>query len=254
MKYAIPAVLVLLLAGCVATADAGIVRIGSGDFTPQASVITFSEPGHGLLEQNPVYTLTTVSLGTVTVSFNANFVGQAVVDAPSPPAQPGVRTISGTPTGPLTLTGSGVNYTFIVTDGSNPTSPVLSGTPMFNGPVSVLFSTPVAAVGLDGGFFNAVASTSIEAFDATGTSLGSVQNTQTGIEFFGLADSSGDNVISGISFYITGNETAGFAIDNLTFGSRAEFVPLSIPEPASLIVWSVLAGIVLGLGWRHRAH
>lgn len=43
-------------------------------------------------------------------------------------------------------------------DGSDPTSPALSGTPLFNDPVSMIFSTLVAGVGVDGGYFNNVAS------------------------------------------------------------------------------------------------
>jgi hypothetical protein len=122
-----------------------------------------------------------------------------------------------------------------VNDGASPTTPVLSGNPIFNGPISVLFSTPVAGVGLTGGYFDALFSTTIEAYDALGNSLGSITNSQLGFEFYGLADDSGMNVIKGISFYITGSEPAGFEIDNLTFGAAGAIVP-EIPEPSTLLL------------------
>ena len=74
-------------------------------------------------------------------------------------------------------------------------------------------------------------------------------NDSLGIEFFGLSDSSGSNVISGISFYVTGNEPAGYAIDNLTFGSAREVVG-TIPEPGSLLALCGL--LVSGLTLRTR--
>jgi hypothetical protein len=233
----------LLASGLVASvvAHAQIVRVSPGDFTPLASVITFSEPGYPLFTTNPVYTLATASLGSVTVSFGQNFVGQTVTGGfPS--------TITGLPTGPLTLVATG---TTIVGDGANPTSPVLSGTPTFNGPVSMLFSTDVAFVGLDGGFFNAIGGTSIQAFDVSGTSLGLVTNTALGIEFLGLTTASGLNVIRGLSFYITGSEPFGFAIDNVTFGSVRELVTPpgggAVPEPSTygLMGAAALLGAVM---------
>jgi hypothetical protein len=171
----------------------------------------------------------------VGVTFAGSFVGQTITGG-------SVKTLTGLPTGPLTL---GAGDTFITTDGANPTSPVLSGTPTFNGPISVLFSVPVAAVGLAGGFFDNINSTSITAFDANGAVLGTITNSQTGIEFYGLADSSGAAVIKGISFYITGAEAAGFAIDNLTFGG-AEVIVGRVPDAGSTFLFfsAVLGAMV----------
>lgn len=239
--FALAAVAAVTLAA--ARSEAAVIRLGQGAFTPEATTITFSEQPQGTV--NPVYALTTANLGGVTVSFGGHFVGQAAsVGFP-------VSLSDTTPTGPLALDPL-APATFIVGDGANPTSPVLSGTPTFNGPIAVLFSTAVAAVGLDGGFFNAIGGTSIEAFAADGSSLGIVTNTQLGIEFFGLADSTGANVIKGISFYITGNEPAGFGIDNLTFGSVDEIVdpPVggAVPEPGTLALLTLG-----GLGFVGRA-
>ena len=234
----------LVLGACLATsAHAQLVRIAAGDFTPEASVLTFDSAA-----TNPVYDVVTATLGTVTVSFGSNFAGQSIIGGF--PA-----TLTGSPTGPLTLLNDG--SVFVTGDGANPTSPVLSGSPTFNGPISVHFSKPVAAVGLDGGYFDAIGGTSIEAFSADGTSLGIVKNTQLGIEFFGLADASGDNVISGISFYITGDEPAGFAIDNLTFGSARELTNppggmTPIPEPSTYAAFASVGLILLIVRRFHR--
>lgn len=216
-------------------AQAALVDLGPGSFTPAATVITFSEQALGTV--NPSYSLAAGSLGTVNVDFAGSFVGQTITGG-------GVRTLTGSPTGPLTL---GAGNTFITSDGAAPTSPVLSGDPTFNGPISVLFSVPVAAVGLSGGFFDAIGGTTITAFDADGNTLGSITNTQTGIEFYGLADSGGAAVIKGISFYITGNEPAGFGIDNLTFGG-AEVVVGRVPDTGStLLLFSAVLGVFAAL-------
>ena len=210
-----------------------LINLGAGSFTPAASVITFSEVSLGTV--NPIFNFTAVpGLGNVTVSFEGFFVGQAACSSPCSPVTLSDHTPAA---GPLALDPAAPN-TFTVTDAANATSPVLTGTPTFNGPISVLFSVPVAGVGLKGGFFDALNSTTIEAYDANGNILGSVTNSVTGFEFYGLADSTGGNVIQGISFFITGNEPAGFAIDNLTFGAAAAIVPITrkITEPTPLIL------------------
>lgn len=240
-------VLGLAAVGCLiagtTSAKAAVVRLGPGSFTPQASVITFSEQALGTV--NPHYSLATASLGTVAVDFGGRFAGMSYS---------GVNpvTLTGSPTGPLSLlTGAGEHNTFITNDGANPTTPVLSGDPVFNGPICVLFDTDVAAVGLDGGFFDAANSTTIEAFDRQGNSLGSVTNNGTGIEFFGLLDAGGQNTIAGIAFYITGNEPAGFAIDNLTFGAAGQVVG-AVPVPASAVLMGLGGLGCLGSRFRRK--
>lgn len=225
--------------GCLlsgGTANAALINLGAGSFTPAASVITFSEADHPYGQKDPVY-----NIGGNTVSFGTNFVGQSVTGGFP-------LTLTGSPTGgALTLVANG--GTQITGDGANPTSPVLSGSPIFNGPISILFANPVAAVGLSGGYFNAIGATTIEAFDTTGASLGKIVNSMLGIEFYGLFDSTGSN-IAGVSFYITGDEPAGFAIDNVTFGDAN--VVVHVPEPASIALLGLgLAGI--GFSRRKRA-
>ena len=214
-------------------AQAALINLGPGSFTPAASVITFSEPGRNIGDTDPIY-----AIAGNTISFGEYFLGQTVVGG-------GVRTLTGSPTTPLSLVQNG--NAFITTDGANPTSPVLSGTPRFNGPISFTFATPVAAVGLSGGYFDAIGATTIEAFDSAGLSLGSIVNSAIGVEFYGLFDSSGSN-IAGVSFYITGSEPAGFAIDNVTFGDAD--VVVNAPEPATLAAFGAM---LAGLGLSRRA-
>jgi hypothetical protein len=117
---------------------------------------------------------------------------------------------------------------FITGDSDNPTSPVLSGTPKFNGIIEGCFIVPqnpdpntcdpnlIAAVSwfsLDAGFFNETGTTHLEWFDYQGAKLGEVYNSVTGIEHF---------VIEGIGIAswrigMVGGDTNGYAIDNIDF-------------------------------------
>lgn len=217
------------------TLPAQLVDLGPGSFTALAPTITFSEYALGTI--NPSYDFDNVlGLGDVTVDFAGAFLGQTVTGGFP-------LTLIGLPTGPLTLNSD--IETFITNDSANPTTPILSGTPLFNGPIAILFSRPVAAVGLSGGFFDAVGSTSIAAYGTDGAFLGSIVNSQTEVEFYGLRTASGMNDIAGVAFYITGNEDAGFGIDNVTFGSVRQLQ--TIPEPSTVVLMA--SGIAfLGLG------
>ncbi len=220
------------LASLVATAlPAQLVDLGPGSFSPLAPTITFSEYALGTI--NPSYHFAGVlGLGDVDVNFAGAFMGQTVTGGF--PA-----TLTGSPTNPLTL--DGTTQSFITGDAANPTSPILSGQPTFNGPIAILFSQPVAAVGLSGGFFNALGGTSIAAFGSNGAFLGSIVNTELGIQFYGLRTASGANDIAGVAFYITGDEPAGFGIDNVTFGSVRQLQ--TVPEPSTVLLMA--SGIAL---------
>ncbi|EHM02990.1 PEP-CTERM exosortase interaction domain protein [Acetobacteraceae bacterium AT-5844] len=227
-----------LAAGAVlfaGSASAAVVRVDEAAFVAGSGLITFSEFALGTT--NPVYAPATYGggAGSPTVTFDGYFQGQSA-GATNPGACPAGAAVSGcvlgTPTGPLSLDAASPD-TFIASDGSNPTSPVLSGSPLFNGSIAILFSTPQAGVGLQGGFFNAIGGTAITAFDAAGNLLGSVTNTGLGIEFLGLVTDDGLAQISGLLFSLVGSEPAGFAIDNVRFGGQGEVVT-PVPEPASI--------------------
>jgi hypothetical protein len=118
----------------------------------------------------------------------------------------------------------------------------------------MFFSQPVAAVALDGGYFDAIGATSITGFDVLGNVLGSFTNSALGIENYGFADASGNNVISGLAFYITGNEPAGFAIDNVQFGSASVvIIPNLTPEPGTITLFATgLVGVAAFARRRRR--
>ena len=100
----------LFIIGITGMANATLINLGAGSFTPAASVITFSEQPTRTV--NPVY-----NFPTYTVSFGGYFNGGL-----------------GTTTSGVSLGfDSSAPDTFITKDSSNPTSPVLSGTPTFNG-------------------------------------------------------------------------------------------------------------------------
>jgi hypothetical protein len=223
----------LVLAGALAAPlalNAALVNLGPGSFTALAPVITFD----GMVGQtNPSITLAAGALGNVTVSFAGHFAGQTESGG-----FPSTLTDHTPDAGPLALGGG---TTTVVTDSApGATDPELSGGPyIYNGPISMIFSTPVAAVGLKGGYFDAIGATTIEAYGENGEVLGSIVNTALGFEFYGLADSTGGNVIKGISFFITGAEPAGFEIDNITFG--AADVVVNVPDSGATLALFGLA-------------
>jgi hypothetical protein len=231
------------------SAEASIIRVTEANFVAGSGLITFSEKA--LNTVNPTYAPGDYGggVGSPTVTFDGFFTGQSLsatpgVDCPGAAASAcGV----GSPTGPLSLDAASPD-TFITTDGAAPNSPVLSGTPRFNGPIAVLFDVDLAGVGFDAGFFDAVGSTAITAFARDGSLLGSVSNIGTGIEFLGLVTDDGSEQIAGVFLDLVGTEPAGFAIDSLRFG-RAGQVTNPNPEPTTL----ALLGLgIAGLGFARR--
>lgn len=233
-----------------ASASADVVRVSADAFISGSGLITFSEFSQGTV--NPVYAPAAYGGGATspTVSFGGYFAGQGLSTTPGVDCPGGADTgcVVGIPTGPLGF-GVGAPDTFIVSDSSNPTSPVLSGSPTFNGSIAILFSVDQAGVGLEGGFFDAAGGTAITAFARDGTLLGSVTNLGTGIEFLGLVTDDGSAQIAGLLFSLVGDEPAGFGIDNLRFGIAGQVTP--IPEPST---WAMLGlGIaVVGMARRRQ--
>ncbi|MEI6486753.1 MAG: PEPxxWA-CTERM sorting domain-containing protein [Sphingomonadales bacterium] len=234
-------------------AQATVIRVSAANFVAGSGKITFSEYAIGTT--NPSYTPANYGggAGSPNVTFGGYFTGQSLsanpgVDCPGAAA---TACVVGSPTGPLSLAGASP-ATFITTDGANPTSPVLSGSPRFNGPIAVLFDSDQYGVGFDGGYFDAVGSTGITAFDRAGNLLGTVTNTGLGIEFLGLVTSNNTPQIAGVFLDLVGSEPAGFAIDNLRFGLPGEIVVGGgVPEPASWAMLMVGFGLT-GAAMRRR--
>lgn len=125
---------------------------------------------------------------------------------------------------------------FITDDANNPTSPVLSGTPQFEGDIKGRFVSPgtgkqvlVDKFALDAGFFNSVGSTELFWFDKDGNNLGSMKNTNgNGIQRFVVTGKG----IARWTIRRVHDDLSGFAIDNVSFdapqgacpGSRGDFI------------------------------
>jgi hypothetical protein len=108
---------------------------------------------------------------------------------------------------------------FITSDGSNPTSPVLSGEPLFEGPIVGHFVVPgtetpttVDLLQLDAGYINNPGSVEIVAHLANGETRTALADHE-GIDQISLATRG----IQSFTVQEVGNEEAGFAIDNLGF-------------------------------------
>lgn len=246
-----------------ATAQAAVVRISEANFRASAGLITFSELPVGTVNPNYAPAAYGGGIGSPNVTTGGFFLGQslsanAAVDCPGAAAS---ACVTGSPTGSLTLDPSSPNA-FIATDSSTPTSPGLSGSPTFNGPIALLFDTDQLGVGFSGGFFDAVGSTGITAFDRMGQLLGTVANGAIGIDFLGLVSATGTPEIAGVFLDLVGAEPSGFIIDNVRFGAAGDIMlppevpggegnPSAVPLPAGLPL--LIGGLgALGLLRRRR--
>ena len=119
--------------------------------------------------------------------------------------------------------GSSAGSPFITTDASNPTSPVLSGSPLFNGPIQGSFvdangkPATVTQFQLDAGYFDDLGSTQLTWFDSSGNVIGSQTNSELGIETFTIQVTANQSPIASWIIQEIGAEAAGFAIDNVSF-------------------------------------
>jgi hypothetical protein len=237
-----------LLAASPAITSAQVTAVGANAFGGSDPVITFDDtPQVPLGSQDPSYTFNSPDGSEITASFGGTFIGQVASDQNTSP----VTLTTDQPTGPLTLDPNG-STVFTTDDPASSTSPVLSGTPLFEAPISILFDHPVSKVGLTGGSFAAPDSVLMQAYGANGTILGSTTNSLSGFQFLGLADTTGANSISGISIFITASSpdvsassTSGFEIDNVTI------FPIPLPSALNMGLMG-LTGIISFSAVRRR--
>jgi hypothetical protein len=207
-----------------------VIRVERNQFRPEAGRITFSEVPPRTA--NPVYPPQAYGGGadSPTVRFGGHFQGRRVGAGDCPPGAMPTGCLGGAPSAPLRLAAE-APPTFTMQDG--PRGLVLVGTPGANGPIAVWFDRDMAAVGLDGGHFDAIGGTAITVYDRQGRQLGRTVNRSIGQEFLGLATRDLSPRIAGLEFHLVGPEPAGFGIDNLRFGAPEQVnIPgVRPPEP-----------------------
>jgi hypothetical protein len=232
-----------LIGGWLLISPAGAALVDGASAPLAISPYSFQTTEDGTA--NPTYTYTGVpGYGTLSISYGSFFDGQMGSDPFSPPAS-----VTGVPNSPLApsaytdpSTGAPDWQTIIEVDNnaSAPNTEVLGGLPVpatngFGGPVAILFSEPVTGGGgqLTVGYLDTAGLTTIEAFNADGTSLGTVTNTGTGYETFNLSDDTG---LPFEGLLITSSDPGGFGIDGV--GVTA------MPAPGAL---AVLPGFAVAL-------
>lgn len=265
------------LAVMAVAGQAAVVQIdGASPVLSGAAPITFSETqrnaagdvigGGGLNTVNPVYQA--VGPGSAGFSTGSIFAGQTrpgPFDAPAgclgATAANGAMISSGQCVLGAPVVGAGGSIGLaaggtarVVSEdlnGSDPPGPNdrLAGGDLTDGnPIAILFAENVSAFSFLAGGFNDVGSTFVQVFSQTGQLLASATN-PTGSDFFTFAfhDDSGANSIRGVLISLIGEETQGFAIDDLrSVVSTTTNPPTNpptnpVPEPGSL----ALAGLAL---------
>ena len=111
---------------------------------------------------------------------------------------------------------------FIADDGADPTSPALSGSPLYSGPIHGQFvdyytgaQGTVKTFSFDAGYFNSLHSTKITWYNAAGGVIGSETNAHLGYEHFNITSKT---PIASFTVAVVGQEASGFSFDNLKFG------------------------------------
>lgn len=191
-----------------------------------------------------------VTTGGTTVSFGSLFVGQTLGTMPN-------EVIDSSPTGPLRLDPNApdVGTIFEISAREVVLGGADNGTYLTT-PLAMLFADPVREVSFDLGHLDGPGTTTIEAFDIDGNSLGQFSNFEAGWQSIRLADASGQELISGVSIFVPqhGMDWEGFALDHISFSFSEtgggdvgdpdpDPDPDVIPEPMTLVIWSTFIGI-----------
>jgi hypothetical protein len=233
------------LPGASSTSDAAVTLGG-----PPSGASLYSIEFEQFNQVNPTYTFTDVpQAGTLTVSFGTHFAGQTLSSTPNALADT-------TPSGNLALDHSGPAVSKTLFDLSRPTGPVLgsaTGNMLFTSPLAILFDHAVNFVSFDLGHLDPGSPTMVQAFGSEGQSLGVFSGFPSGHSLVSLAESTGANVIGGISVYLPEDEMdwEGFALSDVSFGIGEGESPV-IPEPATVVVWSMLGTLAMGVAVYQR--
>jgi hypothetical protein len=181
----------------------------------------------------------------ITVSFGTRFVGQTFGSS--------YNSLSDTsPTPPLAVVGN-VKTMFDINSISGIALGGSSGLTMFTSPLAILFSSGVNFVAFELGHLDPNSPALIEVFDSQGNSLGVFGGFATGINDVSLVETEAKNLIAGISIYVPDGpiDLEGFGLNNIRFG--LDEGGGEIPEPGTLVVWSLLSGCALAVAWRQRS-
>ncbi|MCZ8146779.1 MAG: PEP-CTERM sorting domain-containing protein [Roseomonas sp.] len=215
----------------------GVVRLSEGQFRAGAGRITFSEVPRGT--RNPVYTPEMYGgrPNDPTVRFGGYLLGRRLGgfgECPRGAAATGC--LAGTPRMPLQIDPDAPPAFTAFDDTPSIRDVQISGSPLWNGPIAILFSRDIAGVGLLGGWFDAAGGTAITVYDRQGMSLGRAENRTEGREFLALATADLGQRIAALEFHLVGREPGGFGIDNIRFGDSEQVdvpgvTPPRPPEP-----------------------
>ena len=227
--------------GLASSSHAGISFGGSLSGNPVGTVT-----GGPINTINPSFNFSGVNVyGNMTVSFGSRFQGQAL----------GSMMNSLSDTTPTNMVLAGPNVMSMLDIANIASGTVIGGATNFGTPIAILFSDVVSGVAFDLGHLDP-GSTIVEAFDANGDSLGTYTPDSGGHQNIVINSDCG-NIIQGISIYVPedGMDWEGFAVDNLSFTVDEETNPdpdldpdpdpdppiEGMPEPATAVVWGVLA-------------
>ncbi|WNO07598.1 PEP-CTERM sorting domain-containing protein [Teredinibacter sp. KSP-S5-2] len=167
------------------------------------------------------------------VSVGEHFVGQTVID----PGGSGFETVSGTPTGSLTLGTTSANDGIWAIQGAAGLAGGIAGSDIGEGVVSMLFDYDIFSLGMLIGGAEANGAATFDFFARDGSLVDSLSMAVFNENY----TFSSTVAFAGVT--ISNTDPAGIAYDNLRFASE----PVSVPEPSSIAL--MLLGL-LGLGIR----